>query len=495
MKMENKKITKIKIGAVLSTVLIAGFLSGLNAFAYGPERPTFTDQNPADYVTFNSITNNPSMGDERNFVRIREAGVGNYVDKIDIVPGKSYEVWTYVHNNASETYNAKEHNYKGIALDVRMKATLPATISKGQTARVVSTISASNSKPLSVWDEATLTSSQRNVILNYVQGSAKVATSNGAIKGMGLNNNELFGNGSLLGYSALNGAIPGCTQYTLTVVYQFTATYPDFSVSKQVSKSGANAWVEDYKAKPGEKVDFKINYKNTGTVNQEKVVVQDMLPAGLKLVKGTTRISTPSDPAGKLLNDDIVAAGIGIRNYSVGGSATITFTAEVDSEKLTCGTNKITNIAKVVTQNGVKQDDATVTVQKDCTPKQVEEFCTVPGKGNLKKDDPNCVEKCTTPGKEHLNKNDPNCTDKCKVPGLEHLNANDKNCVEIPSELPQTGPAEAAAMIIAVVALTSGIAYYMRSRQELKNATAENGNIKAKITSAIDKIKSKISKK
>ena len=124
----------------------------------------------------------------------------------------------------------------------------------------------------------------------------------------------------------------------------------------------------------------------------------------------------------------------------------------------------------------MKQDDAIVTVQKDCTPKQVEEFCTIPGKVNLKK-------------------NDPNCTDKCKVPGLEHLNANDKNCVEIPSELPQTGPAEAAAMIIAVVALTSGIAYYMRSRQELKNATAENGNIKAKITSAIDKIKSKISKK
>ena len=495
MKTENKKITKIKIGAVLSTVLIAGFLSGLNAFAYGPERPTFTDQNPADYVTFNSITNNPSMGDERNFVRIREAGVGNYVDKIDIVPGKTYEVWTYVHNNASETYNAKEHNYKGIALDVRMKATLPATISKGQTARVVSTISASNSKPLSVWDEATLTSSQRNVILNYVQGSAKIATSNGAIKGMGLNNNELFGNGSLLGYSALNGAIPGCTQYTLTVVYQFTANYPDFSVSKQVSKNGANAWVEDYKAKAGEKVDFKINYKNTGTVNQDKVVVQDILPSGLKLVKGTTRISTPSDPAGKLLNDDIVAAGIGIGNYSVGGSATITFTAEVDADKMACGVNKITNIAKVVTQNGVKQDDATVTVQKDCTPKQVEEFCKVPGKGNLKKDDPNCRENCTVPGKEHLAANDPACGEKCKIPGLEHLNANDPNCAQIPSELPQTGPAEAAAMIIAVVALTSGIAYYMRSRQELKGAKITADGIKSKFNSTIEKVKSKFLKK
>jgi hypothetical protein len=116
MKMENKKFTKIKVGAALAVALTTGLLSGFNAFAYGPERTTFTDQKPADYVTFNSITNNPSMGDERNFVRIREAGVGNYVDQIDIVPGKTYEVWTYVHNNASETYNVKEHNYKGIAV-------------------------------------------------------------------------------------------------------------------------------------------------------------------------------------------------------------------------------------------------------------------------------------------------------------------------------------------------------------------------------------------
>ena len=41
------------------------------------------------------------MGDERNFVRIREAGNGNYVDSINIVPGKEYEVWTHYHNNAA----------------------------------------------------------------------------------------------------------------------------------------------------------------------------------------------------------------------------------------------------------------------------------------------------------------------------------------------------------------------------------------------------------
>jgi LPXTG-motif cell wall-anchored protein len=128
-------------------------------------------------------------------------------------------------------------------------------------------------------------------------------------------------------------------------------------------------------------------------------------------------------------------------------------------------------------------------------PKQVEEFCKVPGKGNLKKDDPNCRENCTVPGKEHLAANDPACGEKCKIPGLEHLNANDPNCAQIPSELPQTGPAEAAAMIIAVVALTSGIAYYMRSRQELKGAKITADGIKSKVNSTIEKVKSKFLKK
>lgn len=579
---------KMNFTAKISALAIfAGvILSAINVSAYGPERRTFTDQNPADYVTFNSITNNPGMGDERNFVRIREAGVGSYVDKIDIVPGKTYEVWTYVHNNAATKYNSREHNYRGLAIDTKLKVTLPATVKKGQAARVVSTISAKNANPSSVWDEATLTSSQRDVILNYVQGSAIVATSNGAVKGRGFNNNELFGSGSLLGYDALNGILPGCTQYTMTVVYKFTANYPDFEVNKTVSKKGANAWGENYTAKEGEVVDFKITYKNTGTVTQNNVVIQDILPQGLSLVPGTTRITTPSDQAGKTLNDDVASKGIGIGRYSIGGSATLTFSAKVDSGKLVCGNNSLTNTAKAITENGSKQDTAKITVQKNCTtppptdnckvtgkthlkkndPKCFEpckitgkthlkqddpkckqddrctvkgreslpkndpkcfEPCQIKGKENLKKDDPKCFEPCIVKGKENLKKDDPKCSDPCPVKGKENLKANDPNCFEpcvikgkeglkstdpncvenckisgreslkstdidcsepcriagkeklnakdpacaetqIPNELPKTGPMEAAMMIIAIMAISGALAYWIRSREEMK---------------------------
>lgn len=39
---------------------------------WGPKRPTYTNEHPADHPVFNSITNNAAVGDERDFVRIEE---------------------------------------------------------------------------------------------------------------------------------------------------------------------------------------------------------------------------------------------------------------------------------------------------------------------------------------------------------------------------------------------------------------------------------------
>jgi hypothetical protein len=58
------------------------------------------------------------------------------------------------------------------------------------------------------------------------------------------------------------------------------------------------------------------------------------------------------------------------------------------------------------------------------------EMCSIPGKGNLPKNDPGCKEDmCEVPGKEHLPKNDPGCViDMCDVPGKETLPKNDPEC-------------------------------------------------------------------
>ena len=314
-------------------------------------------------------------------------------------------------------------------------------------------ITARNARPQKVWDQAVLRSPSRDVALRYIQGSAKITTK-GAANGQILNGGNLFGSGTNLGYDSLNGILPGCDQYSGVITYRFKADYADFETTKTVSKAGANNFAKNQNIGLNDEVEFKITYKNTGTISQNNVNIKDLLPAGLILVPGTTRITTPSDAAGKILSDNVVKSGVNIGNYSFGGSATITFRAKIDASKLICGNNTITNTAQVLTENGGKSDKATVTVQKNCTPQERKEFCEIPGKGNLKK-------------------NDPNCNDKCKITGLENLAANDPKCAEVPSELPHTGPAEAAMMVIAIMAITGAVAYWYRSREEMKKATAE----------------------
>ena len=104
----NKSFKKIGLGiSVMATAiasLVCSFTQNENVGAlvdtpWGPDRTTFTWEDPAPYATFNSITNNPQLGDERNFVRIREVKDGEkFGDEITVEPGKTYEVYIYYHS-------------------------------------------------------------------------------------------------------------------------------------------------------------------------------------------------------------------------------------------------------------------------------------------------------------------------------------------------------------------------------------------------------------
>jgi hypothetical protein len=87
---------------------------------------------PATYVTFNSITNNPAHGDERNFMQVRESTASNetYADSIALNPGKEYVVYMYYHNNAAANYNASG---VGIAHGAFARAEVPAVVKNGST--------------------------------------------------------------------------------------------------------------------------------------------------------------------------------------------------------------------------------------------------------------------------------------------------------------------------------------------------------------------------
>ena len=366
-----KLINFIKNHSAISGSILAAVIAPVAVMAWGPARPSFTIEKPADYITFNSITNNPVIGgDEKDFVGIREVGSNaNWTNNMKVQNGKEYYVRIYVHNNAASNLNL-------VAENVVAKLNVPTTTAK--TVTVQGQVSASNAKPNTVWDEATF-SSDSDFNLAYVAGSALFENN-----GMGttkLPDSIVNNTGATLGYSKLDGKIPGCFQYAgyVTVKVKAQVNQPqektDIDLAKTVRNktNGEKTWTETVSAKGGDTVQFQIHAKNTGSAGIQNLVIRDILPKGLNYVAGTTKLYNTSNPNGLKVSDNIIQnSGINIGTYQANGDAYVRFDATVAAEKdlPVCGDNVLTNIAQASDQKIVKNDTASVRITKKCdTPK------------------------------------------------------------------------------------------------------------------------------
>ncbi len=418
-------------------MIAAAIIVPAAVLAWGPDRPTFTAAHPAPYVTFNSITDNRDVGDERNFVRVRETGVGNYTDNVELQAGKTYDVMVYYHNNASSGLNASG---AGIARDVMLRMQMAANVNANSHTDVAGFITSSNAKPGEVYDTATLTNKSTGAMdLNFVAGSAKV-TSNGAVNGQTLPD-SVFSTGAKLGFDSLNGTVPGCNEFAGYVIFKIKAHQPNFTIKKEVRKSGETTWKKTEAVTPGSTIEYLISYKNTGSTRQDNVVLKDTLPKGVTYVKHTTYVANGSNPQGLLLgaqSDTATTTGINIGNYAPDAAAYIKLTAKVASnDKLpVCGDNSLVNKAEIQTDNGNKSDTATVTVKKECQPGKIT-VCDLSTKKLVS------IDEADFDSKKHTKD-----LSKCQ-------------------KLPTTGPAENIVAVIGLGAIVAGISYYVASRRAL----------------------------
>lgn len=347
----------LKISSVVLLVVICGLMTMGDTFAlvdtpWGPKRKTFTWADPATYATFNSIIDNPSIGDERNFVRVREVKDGEkFGDSVNVVPGKKYEVYIYYHNNADGHEVGK--TAIGIADGAAVKSSFPATIKAGEKATVTATVFASDTNPLAVWDGAYMVATQ-DLYLRYVPGSAKIHNG-GALNGSNIGPDYLFGKGALLGYNKFSGVLPGCSEYAGHITYQLFADAPGFNVKKSLVNGSTIV-------QAGDKLTFKIRYDNTGTMDQKKVVMRDTLPDGLEYIKGSAKLYNNNLKDGKVVNDDVIDKnGMNIGDYA-GGSGWAELVYDVKVKKgVTCETNLV-NKVEVSTTDGNKKDEVRLTV-------------------------------------------------------------------------------------------------------------------------------------
>lgn len=358
-----KTVIKLSSIPIITGILslLAITLIPISVFAYGPDRPTFTMANPASYVTFNSITDNPSRGDERNFMAVREQNADNstYSNDITLTPGDQYVVLIYYHNNASSSLNA---DGSGIAHGAYTRADIPSAVKPGVSTDAAAWVGASNANPASVYDDIHFENSTKSDIsLSYVAGSTTIHNL-GSINGDTLPDTILSSGGVALGYNALDGTVPGCNDYAGYVTFRVQAGQPSFGFTKQVRVHGTTTWQNSTTATPGTKVDYLLSYTNTGTAAQNDVVLKDQLPNGLTYVNGSTELTNSNNPKGKTLDDGISTTGMNIGSYNAGARAFLEFSATVGN--VPCTT--LTNTAAAETDNGNENATASVSTGSSC---------------------------------------------------------------------------------------------------------------------------------
>lgn len=320
-----------------------------------------------DKIVFNSISNGV-IGDEKNFVGARindgtkSAKTNLWHDQIKVEAGKTYLIRLYVHNNNPKKWQAVAEN---VTTTFNLKSDFR------RTQKVGGYISASNATPSVYYDDVVFTS-DKAFRLEYVKGSARLENNGiGSKTGGYILGDGIVKNGVKIGYNALDGKIPGCFQFDSYVGIEVKPVFTDqsFYMDKKVRLAGTENWQEQVNAKVGDKVEFRINYRNLAGKKVSDVMVRDSLPNNLQLVKGTTRVFNASNQKGLLRDDAIHTTGVNIGGYKDNGNAYVTFTTVVIDKNLACGNNKLINYGKITADKKVLIDTADVFVAKACEQK------------------------------------------------------------------------------------------------------------------------------
>lgn len=354
-----KKLPVVMLGIILAFAVTATALA-----AFGPDRPTKVYNGPGtpgfDHVTFNSFTNVPKFGDERQFFN------GQYADQAQtyyptlkqLRRGDEITMHVYIHNGADSKLNASG---KGIAKDVNVKVELPSGVAKG-TRSGKATISASNAKPQSIYSTVDFAAENGGFYgLNYVEGSAKLV-GNGVNKSISDN----------LVTSGVNiGDVKGCFEYAVAVTFKVKVEMPRYEVQKQVAVPG-QPWGEVARQKVGDTTSWLISFENKGDNVLKNVNIVDTLPPFTKVVPGTIQVFDSNSPNGYTYPDTAIQANgkqinVGIGDYAPGAKGYIKFKTTIeDVKELECGTHRLQNVAYATPEGyGAVNDGANVIVESE----------------------------------------------------------------------------------------------------------------------------------
>jgi hypothetical protein len=288
---------------------------------WGPARTTFTMRAPSPYVTLNSITDNPASGDERNFFGVKPAGAPAAAFTNRIFGKGRYTASIFFENSAAPGLPA--------ATNVHVSMLFPADFTGS--GRLNGIVKADNASPAVIWDAAVLTLPKADdaVALRVVPNSAVLHTG-GRANGTAIDVGQLFSeNGALVGCDRLDGVVSSESRCEGWVTADFVTVYPDFTVQAWLGTPGhSDDYGGDKTIKPGETVTVKMTYTNTGTVDQDNVVL-DLLtrPVCSSVVPGSTWIANSVTDGRwvKLSHDIDVGHPLNVGAYAPDGNVYLKF--------------------------------------------------------------------------------------------------------------------------------------------------------------------------
>lgn len=318
---------------------------------------------------------------EKNFVGAREntgvnAGPNNVWDGNNITAedGKTYLVRLYAHNNNSNsvaentTVRFQDANNVASTLEtVKLKdenGYETGETKQMQQVQINGFITSSNANPNEYWDYVNF-NADVPFHLEYIQNSA-LLENNGIGNGGFILDNEIIDSGTLIGYDALDGRIPGGYQYASYITIQVKVVYDyDFTIEKKVRLAGDKEWKDAIEAEIGDEVELQIKYVNNSDYEQKNVLAKDIIQSdNLVYVKGSAKIENVTYPDGTKIDDSLIGTGISIGNYKPGETACIVYRATIADKNLTDGANTIVNWTQTEVGSTIMQDYAAVVLYK-----------------------------------------------------------------------------------------------------------------------------------
>ncbi len=331
-----------------------------------------TDGTLGSRIILNSVSDNPDIGDEKNFLLAQQLENDSdgiwHTGQIDVKSPGEYLLKLYVCNN-------HPNGYQAMAKGVRVVFDIPKT--KAKALEVAGRIFSRNTEPQNYLSKIVFKS--ENHVFHLECGQEPAILYNGGIgkDGFSLGNMAIkqpLNQGVQIGYDDFDGRIPGGKKYASNILLKVRVVFDaQFIICQKVRLSVSDRWTNAVNAGIGDRVEFLVRYKNCSDIGkrQRNVGFKVVLPRNLCYVIGSFQIwdyhYNMYSHLIRLDGDDAFNDGdfsLGDPGYDPGDVIDIHFCAEIIDHDLAGGTNKLHSSVQCTVDGIVIQDHVSVFVQK-----------------------------------------------------------------------------------------------------------------------------------